>query len=76
MFVTDNENAFSTNSELLQEVTQFNIQCRNMIISSNDKYNSEQLYSFYSQLLEEINCYKSYDVWQFLNCPLNHPLGS
>jgi hypothetical protein len=63
MFVTDTENAFSTNSELLQDVSQFNIQCRNMIISMNDKYNSEQLYSFYSQLLEEINCYKAYDVW-------------
>ena len=63
MFVTDTDNKFSSNSELLQEVSQFNIQCRNMIISHNDKYNSEQLYSFYSQLLEEINCYKAYDVW-------------
>ena len=62
MFVTDTTNAFTKNSELLQDVSQFNIQCRNMIISSNDKYNSEQLYSFYSQLLEEINCYKAYDV--------------
>ena len=62
MFVTDSAYNFSTNSELLQDVSQFNIQCRNMILSSNDKYNSEQLYSFYSQLLEEIDCYKSYDV--------------
>ena len=62
MFVTDSANNFSTDSELLQEVSQFQLQCRNMIISANDKYNSEQLYSFYSQLLEEINCYKAYDV--------------
>jgi len=62
MFVIDTDNSFSTDCEKLQEVTQFNLQCRNMIISANDKYNSEQLYSFYSQLLEEINCYKSYDV--------------
>ena len=62
MFVTDTNHTFSKNEELLQEVSQFNIQCRNMIISHNDKYNSEQLYSFYSQLLEEINCYKAYDV--------------
>ena len=62
MFVTDTANNFTTDSELLQEVSQFQLQCRNMIISANDKYNSEQLYSFYSQLLEEINCYKAYDV--------------
>ena len=62
MFVTDTNHTFSKYEELLQEVSQFNIQCRNMIISHNDKYNSEQLYSFYSQLLEEINCYKAYDV--------------
>lgn len=62
MFVTDAANNFSTDSELLQDVSQFQLQCRNMIISANDKYNSEQLYSFYSQLLEEINCYKAYDV--------------
>ena len=62
MFVTDTNNSFSTDNEKLQEVTQFNLQCRNMIISHNDKYNSEQLYSFYLQLLEEINCYKAYDV--------------
>ena len=63
MFVTDTNNSFSTDCEKLQDVTQLNLQCRNMIISNNDKYNSEQLYSFYSQLLEEINCYKAYDVW-------------
>ena len=62
MFVTDAAYNFSTDSELLQDVSQFNLHCRNMIISANDKYNSEQLYSFYSQLLEEINCYKAYDV--------------
>ena len=62
MFVTDTNNSFSKDSELLQDVTQFNLQCRNMILSANDKYNSEQLYSFQSQLVEEIKCYKSYDV--------------
>ena len=62
MFVTDAAYNFSKDSELLQDVSQFNLHCRNMIISANDKYNSEQLYSFYSQLLEEINCYKAYDV--------------
>jgi len=62
MFVTDAAYNFSTDSELLQDVSQFNLQCLNKIISHNDKYNSEQLYSFYSQLLEEINCYKAYDV--------------
>jgi len=62
MFVTDAAYNFSTDSELLQDVSQFNLHCRNMLISANDEYNSEQLYSFYSQLLEEINCYKAYDV--------------
>jgi hypothetical protein len=62
MFVTDAAYNFSTDSELLQDVSQFNLQCRNAIISANDKYNSDQLYSFYQQLLEEINCYKAYDV--------------
>jgi hypothetical protein len=62
MFVTDTNNSFSNNSELLQDVTQFNLQCRNAIISANEEYNQGQLYSFYQQLLEEINCYKAYDV--------------
>ncbi len=62
MFVIDTNNSFSKDNELLQDVTQFNLQCRNMILSENDKYYSEQLYSFQSQLVEELNCYKSYDV--------------
>ncbi len=61
MFVTDSAYNFSTNSELLQDVSQFNIQCRNMILSSNAKY-QEQLSSFNAQLVEEIDCYKAYDV--------------
>ena len=62
MFVTDTNNSFTNNSELLQDVSQFNLQCRNVIISANEEYNQGQLYSFYQQLLEEINCYKAYDV--------------
>ena len=62
MFVTDTNNSFTNNNELLQDVTQFNLQCRNALISANEEYNQGQLYSFYQQLLEEINCYKAYDV--------------
>ena len=61
MFVTDSAYNFSTDSELLQDVSQFNIQCRNMILSDNAKY-QEQLSSFNAQLVEEIKCYKAYDV--------------
>ncbi len=63
MFVTDTANAFSTDSELLQDVTQFNIQCRNMLLSANAKYATHPgIEPFQAQLVEEINCYKSYDV--------------
>ena len=62
MFVTDTNNSFTNNNELLQDITQFNLQCRNAIISANEEYNQGQSYSFYQQLLEEINCYKAYDV--------------
>ena len=64
MFVTDTDNYFTNNSELLQDVTQFNIQCRNMLISANTNYSSlPDIATFNAQLVEEINCYKSYDVW-------------
>ena len=63
MFVTDTTNAFSNNSELLQDVSQFNIQCRNMLLSANTKYATQPaIASFDAQLVEEINCYKAYDV--------------
>mgnify|MGYP006872157089 CR=1 FL=1 len=63
MFVIDTTNAFSTNSELLQDVSQFNIQCRNMLLSANTKYATQPaIASFNAQLVEEIDCYKSYDV--------------
>ena len=57
---TDKEFRFSNNNELLQDVCQFQSNCRNMILSHNSEY-SEQLYSFNSQLREELNIYKAYD---------------
>lgn len=63
MFVTDAAYHFSNNSELLQDVSQFNIQCRNMLLSANIKYATQPaIESFNAQLVEEIDCYKSYDV--------------
>ena len=62
MFVTDTNNSFTTDSELLQDVSQLQLQSRNLLLSANDKYNSEHSYSLYSQLLVEINWYKAYDV--------------
>ena len=61
MMSTDNDFRFSNNNDLLQEVCQFQSNCRNAILSHNSEY-SEQLYSFNSQLLEELNVYKAYDV--------------
>lgn len=57
---TDNDYRFSRNNDLLQEVCQFQSNCRNAILSHNSEY-SEQLYSFNSQLIEELNIYKAYD---------------
>ena len=57
---TDTDYRFSSNSELLQEVCQFQSNCRNMLLSANAQW-SEQLYSFNSQLVEELNVYKAYD---------------
>lgn len=61
MMTTDNDYRFSNNNDLLQEVCQFQSNCRNSILSHNAEW-SEQLYSFNSQLLEELNIYKAYDV--------------
>lgn len=60
MMTIDTSNSFSSDSDLLQDVCQFQSNCRNMILSANSTY-SEQLYSFNSQLLEELNWYKAYD---------------
>ena len=60
MMTTDTGYRFSSNAELLQDICQFQSNCRNMLLSANSEY-SEQLYSFNSQLLEELNVYKAYD---------------
>ena len=57
---TDTGYRFSSNNELLTEVCQFQSNCRNMLLSANSEY-SEQLYSFNSQLIEELKVYKAYD---------------
>ena len=62
---TDTQFRFSKNEELLQEVCQFQSTCRNMLLSANAQW-SEQLYSFNSQLMEELNVYKAYDCWSFV----------
>ena len=56
----DTDYRFSNNSELLQDVCQFQSNCRNMLLSANAEW-SEHLYSFNSQLVEELNIYKAYD---------------
>ena len=61
MMTTDNDFRFSNNNDLLTEVCQFQSNCRNMLLSANAEW-SEQLYSFNSQLIEELNVYKAYDV--------------
>ena len=60
MMVIDNTNAFSNDIDLLTDVCQFQSNCRNAILSHNSEY-SEQLYSFNSQLIEELNVYKAFD---------------
>ena len=57
---TDNDYRFSNNNDLLHEICQFQSNCRNAILSANAEW-SEQLYSFNSQLVEELNVYKAYD---------------
>ena len=57
---TDTEFRFSNNNELLHDICQFQSNCRNALLSANAEW-SEQLYSFNSQLIEELNIYKAYD---------------
>ncbi len=56
----DHDNIFSTNNEVLIEICQFQSNCRNALLSANAQW-SEQLYSFNSQLIEELKVYKVFD---------------
>ena len=58
---TDTNYRFSNNNELLHDICQFQSNCRNALLSANAEW-SEVLYSFNSQLIEELNIYKAYDV--------------
>ena len=57
----DQDNIFSTNVEVLVDVSQFMIQTMNSIISLNDKFAPEVFASSKELLLDEINAYKVYD---------------
>lgn len=64
--VIDNQNFFTTNSELLQEVSQFILSLNNTMISQNEAFMKStgiDTYEGYNQLLlSECDEYKCYDV--------------
>ena len=63
--VIDNNNLFTTNNDLLIEVSQFVNCLSNKILSENINFQRDiginTLDSFNAQLIEEINEYKVYD---------------
>ena len=65
--VIDNNNLFTTNNDLLIEVSQFVNCLSNKILSENINFQRDiginTLDSFNAQLIEEINEYKVYDCW-------------
>ena len=67
MFVTDTNNSFTNNNELLQDVSQFICCLNNKLISQNVNFakrigfDVDPNAEFNAQLIEEINSYKSYD---------------
>ena len=69
MFVTDAAYHFSTDSELLQDVSQFICCLNNKLISENVNFakrigfDVDPNAEYNAQLIEEINSYKSYDCW-------------
>ena len=63
---TDTSFAFSRNQELLEEVSQFQSQVLNFMITVSDNQELIQ---------DEIDAYKVYDVWvnnRGLHCPLTY----
>ena len=65
--VIDNYNVFSTNNELLTEVSQFIVCLNNRMVSDNVNFAKRTglntFDTFVEQVTEEINEYKVYDCW-------------
>ena len=64
---TDTSFAFSRNQELLEEVSQFQMQILNQMMQFSTVDNTQEL------VADEIQSYKVYDVWvnnRGLHCPL------
>ena len=63
MMVTDNQNFFTNNEELLQDVSQFVLQLFNTQLSMTSNFATGNVFEDDDlQILEEINEYKCYDV--------------
>ncbi len=64
--VTDTQNFFTNNNDLLQEVSQFILGLNNKIISQNEDFMKsvgiDTLNDFNQQLIDECEEYKCYDV--------------
>ncbi len=64
--VTDNQNLFTTNDELLQDVSQFILSLNSKLISMNENFMKsigvETFTDFNHQLILECEEYKCYDV--------------
>ena len=64
--VTDHNNFFTNNNDLLQEVSQFILGLNNKVISENENFMKcvgiNTLDDYNQQLIQEIEEYKCYDV--------------
>ena len=67
--ITDTNNIFSTNNEVLTEISQFNNALSNKLISENENFAKRigfdvDPFESYNELLrQEIDEYKVYDCW-------------